>query len=174
MKDMQVKIYGDPVLRERSSRIDTFDKELEQLAESMMETMRTQSGIGLAAPQVGVSRQLIIALQMKDTDDVEALPMVLANPEITLRSRKSWSFEEGCLSVPGVTAAVIRPERIEVKYQDLEGNDQFLDASDMFARIIMHETDHLYGKLFIDYLSSAKKSLVKSKLRNLSHERHLF
>lgn len=164
---MTVKIIGDEVLRKVASPVEDFNAELRELSENMIETMLAENGIGLAAPQVDVSKRLIVALQMKDIHDTSAPPMVLVNPETVHESKETWAYDEGCLSIPGISAMVMRPRDIEVKYQDLEGRVHSLSASDMFARILQHEMDHLDGTLFIDYLSSAQKSLLKSKLKDL-------
>jgi len=174
MKQLDVKTYGEPILRGSATRVDRFDEELANLAQGMIETMIAERGIGLAAPQVGVGKRLVIALQMKDIDDSGASPLVLVNPEITAVSKETWSYEEGCLSLPGISGDVIRPSEIDVTYQDLDGTKRQLTADGMFGRILQHEIDHLDGKLFIDYLSSANKSLAKSKLKQLTQNKHLF
>jgi peptide deformylase len=175
MEKLNLRIYGDTVLRRRAEEVNEFDEGLERLAHGMIDIMKNERGIGLAAPQVGVSKRMIVALRMTDNDDTSALPIVLVNPRITAVSQATWAFEEGCLSVPGITADVIRPEEIDVTYQDLSGDEHQLTATDIFGRILLHEIDHLDGKLFIDYLSSAKKSLIKSKLKGLnSADKHLF
>jgi peptide deformylase len=168
---LTVKICGDPVLRKIASPVEEFDAELRKLAEAMIETMRTESGIGLAAPQVNVSKRLIIARQMTDFDDSDAQPLVLVNPQVIRVSKDTWVYEEGCLSVPGITASVVRPQEVDVRYQDLNGQVHTVSASGIFGRILLHEIDHLDGKLFIDYLSSAQKSLIKSKLKDLTQNR---
>jgi len=168
MGKLEIKIYGDPVLRKVAEPVEDFDGSLADLAQSMIATMKAEGGIGLAAPQVGVSRRLIVALQMKEIDDASAPPLVLVNPRIEYRSSETWTFEEGCLSLPGVSAPVVRPVRVEVSYSDLEGREHSLEAEGIFGRIIQHEIDHLDGRLFIDYLSTARKSLIKSKLKNLA------
>jgi len=167
---MQLKLryYGDPVLRERATVIETFDDELRELAEAMVETMFRERGIGLAAPQVGLSRRLIVALQMSEVEDEDAEPVALVNPEVVERSSDTWIYEEGCLSIPEVTGDVTRPETITVRYQDLDGHTMMVTTSGMFARILLHEVDHLNGRLFIDYLSTANKSLIKPRLKEIA------
>lgn len=165
--ELGIRYYGDPVLRMRAKRVDKFDKDLRELAEAMVEKMHDARGIGLAAPQVGESIRLIVAMSMSDLDDENAKAFVLVNPEILERSGKPWEYEEGCLSIPGIVGNLTRPEHIRVGYQDLDGNSQFLDVEGMFARILFHEIDHLDGKLFIDYFSTAQKSLIKSKLKEI-------
>ena len=175
MEKLNLRIYGDTVLRQRAEEVTEFDEGLERLAHGMIDVMKRERGIGLAAPQVGVSKRMIVALRMTDNDDTSVPPIVLVNPRISAVSDSTWAFEEGCLSVPGITADVVRPEEIDVTYQDLSGDEHQLTATEIFGRILLHEIDHLEGKLFIDYLSSAKKSLIKSKLKRLnSADKHLF
>jgi peptide deformylase len=169
-----MQYYGDPVLREVCEPVDTFDDELRVFAELMIETMREEQGIGLAAPQVGSKTRVIVALQMKDVDDIDAEPLVLVNPRVVSKARETWTFDEGCLSIPGISAPVIRPKEIEVEYQSLDGEKKTLTDDFIFGRILLHEIDHLNGVLFVDYLSSAQKSLIKSRLKKLSNSKHLF
>jgi peptide deformylase len=168
MQTLKLRIYPDPILREKAVPVNQFDEELRELAEAMLETMYRERGIGLAAPQVGESRRLLVALQMSDPEDEAADPIVLVNPRVVSITGDMWSYEEGCLSIPGVSGTVNRREEVDVEYQDLEGNPQRLQASGMFARVLLHEIDHLNGKLFIDYLSTAQKSLIKSQLKKLA------
>jgi peptide deformylase len=169
--NLEVKICGDPVLRQTASPVEQFDADLRELAESMIQTMLAEKGIGLAAPQVNISKRMIVALQMKDFDDNAAQPLVLVNPVVVRVSKDMWSYEEGCLSIPGISASVVRPQDVDVKYQDLDGEFHAVSASGIFGRILLHEIDHLDGKLFIDYLSSAQKSLIKSKLKDLIQDK---
>jgi peptide deformylase len=166
---LELRIVGDPILREVAKPVEVFDRDLKEFAESMIRTMREENGIGLAAPQVGVAKRLIVAVQMQDFDDHEAPEIALVNPEIVRVSQETWSYDEGCLSVPGISAMVIRPKEVEVNYQDLDGASRSITGTQMFGRILLHEIDHLNGKLFIDYLSTAQRSLIKSKLKNITH-----
>ncbi len=169
MKKLELRYYPDPILRETSDPVESFDGELGELAAGMIATMRRENGIGLAAPQVGLTKRLIVVLQMKTPEDTEAEPLVLVNPRVVSTSGALWSHEEGCLSIPGVIAAVRRRRQVGVEYQDLEGEiHQVVDRS-MLGRILLHEIDHLDGNLFIDYLSSAQKSLIKSELKDLAN-----
>ncbi len=156
------------MLRERARAVDAFDSTLEEFARAMMETMERERGIGLAAPQVGESVRLLVALRMADPDDDAAEPIVVVNPVVLERSKETWELDEGCLSIPGVTAPVIRSERIRIEYQDTGGTMHTLDAEGMFARVLLHEIDHLDGRLFIDYLSPANKSLIRPRLREIA------
>lgn len=168
--NLELRYYGDPVLREICAPVEQFDAQLAEVAESMADTMFRERGIGLAAPQVGLTKRLIVALQMKDVDDVDADPLALVNPEVLERSRSTWEYEEGCLSIPGVVGRLIRSEEVVVRYQDLEGKEHTINASGMFARVLLHEIDHLNGRLFVDYLSSAQKSLIKPELKRIATE----
>ena len=162
-----MRIYPDPVLRETASAVDDFGPELRELAEGMIDIMITERGIGLAAVQVGVTKRLIVVLTLQDVEDTDAPPLVLVNPKVVSTSKETWEYEEGCLSIPGITGPVIRARRVEVEYQDLDGKAKRVETDAFFGRILLHEIDHLNGRLFIDYLSTAQKSLIKPKLKEL-------
>jgi len=166
--ELSLRFYGDPILREQVPPVEDFDETLFEEASAMVETMVRERGIGLAGPQVGLRKRLIIALEMEDVDDEDAEPLVLVNPEVLERSREAWVLEEGCLSIPGVNGEVTRALTATVRYQDVEGAEHTVEAKGMFARILLHEIDHLNGRLFIDYLSPAAKSLLKPKLRAIA------
>ncbi|NIM20747.1 MAG: peptide deformylase [Candidatus Latescibacteria bacterium] len=168
---LTLRYYGDSVLREVASPVEDFDEGLRELAEAMMEIMVTENGIGLAAPQVGVGKRLIVARRMRGLDDFDAPPMALVNPEIVGVSKETWTYEEGCLSLPGISAPIVRPQSVEVRYQDLDGQIHTVSDSSLFGRILLHEIDHLDGRLCIDYISSAQKSLIKSQLKNIKQQR---
>lgn len=167
MKALKLRYYPDPILRQAAQNVTTFDEELAELAEAMIDTMYREKGIGLAAPQVGYSLRLAVALRMKDADDTQADALVIVNPRVLSTSSELWSYEEGCLSIPGVNAPVLRPVGVEVEYQDLDGEPHRIADDEVFGRILLHEIDHLNGRLFIDYLSSTQKSLIKSQLKKL-------
>ena len=166
--ELTLRFYGDPILRRRMPDVEVFDTRLRDEAEAMIDTMERENGVGLAAPQVGLEKRLLIALQMKSPDDSDAPPIVMVNPEILVRSRETWIFEEGCLSIPGIRGDVTRPDRVEVRYRDVSGAEHTLIAEGMFARVLQHEIDHLDGRLFVDYLSSATKTLLKPKLKKMA------
>lgn len=170
MKELKLRYYPDPILRQTATPVDSFDDDLAELAEAMIDTMYREKGIGLAAPQVGIGIRLIVALQLRSPEDSEGPPLALVNPRVVATGGELWSLEEGCLSIPGVNAAVLRPTHVEVAYQDLSGAEKTVASDGMFGRILLHEIDHLNGKLFIDYLSTAQKSLVKSKLKALTED----
>jgi peptide deformylase len=155
--------YPEPVLRKKTKQITEFDNELTSLAHDMAETMYDAPGIGLAAPQIGKSVRLVVVDISRDREEDQEF-MVLVNPEITGREGDQLD-EEGCLSVPELTAKVKRARKITISYQDLEGNPMELTAEDRFAVVLQHEIDHLNGILFLDHLSSLKRNLYKKKVR---------
>ena len=165
MATKPIVIYGDPVLRERANPIETIDQDVKDLVASMIATLKSANGLGLAAPQVGVSSRLfIVDLSAVDlTEDVR----VFINPEI-IETWGQTSMEEGCLSFPGIFQRVTRPEEVKVKATDINGNEFTLEASGILARAILHENDHLEGKLFIDYLSSLSRTMLRGKLKKLA------
>jgi len=167
---LHLRYYGDPVLRRRASEVRVFDEQLRKEADAMVDAMVYESGVGLAAPQVGIEKRLLVALQMETPDDSEAEPLVMVNAEIVGRSPETWVFEEGCLSIPGIRGDVTRPERITVRYHDVDGTSHMIDIEGMFARVVQHEIDHLDGKLFIDYLSMGERTLLKPRLKKIAEK----
>lgn len=159
MAKLTILEFPDPRLRTKAVPVTAFDAALKQLSEDMLETMYEAPGIGLAATQVNVHRQLLVL----DVSEEKNQPMVLVNPKITAKEG-TQVYQEGCLSVPGIFADVERADRIHVEAQDAEGNALSFDADGLRAVCIQHEMDHLAGKLFVDYLSPLKRELVKKKL----------
>ena len=155
--------YPAPVLRQETEKITEFDENLQQLVEDMAETMYDAPGIGLAAPQIGETLKLIVVDTSEDRENAQEY-MALVNPEI-IEHEGTQLDEEGCLSVPELTAKVKRHEKITVAYQDLEGKPQQLTTQDRFAVVLQHEIDHINGILFIDHLSSLKRNLYKKKVK---------
>ena len=160
--------YPHPVLREKAAKITVFDQELQTLVEDMAETMYAAPGVGLAANQIGVARQVVVV--DRSTVDNQRDYITLVNPVIT-GGEGSVIDEEGCLSVIECYAKVKRFRTIHVTAQDVQGNPLEFDAEDRYARIIQHEVDHLLGTLFIDRLSSLKRALYKKKLKKILHEK---
>ena len=160
----------EPVLREISKPVETFDAELKTLVSDMFETMYDAPGIGLAAVQVGVPiRLLVIDLQEPENpEDQESKPVkdpkVFVNPEILWHSDMEVPYTEGCLSVPEQYAEVMRPDRIRAKWQDVEGKTYEEELDGLLAVCLQHEMDHLNGVLFIDHLSRLKREMVLKKL----------
>ncbi len=163
--ELEILLYGDAGLRRKSEPVDTFDDPLRELADAMTRAMIRENGIGLAAPQVGVARRMLVA-QPGGSHGIKVYTLV--NPEFTFLSRERDSFHEGCLSLPDILADVDRPVRLTVRYQDLDGNEQELEDDGLLARIIQHEADHLEGILFVDHISMLRRKLLAKKLRALS------
>jgi peptide deformylase len=157
----------DPVLRQISKPVETFDGELKTLVADMFETMYAAPGIGLAAVQVGVPiRLLVIDLQEPEEEGGEPVrdPRVFINPEILWHSDHEVPYTEGCLSVPEQYAEVMRPDRIRAKWQDSDGKTYEEEIDGLLATCLQHEMDHLNGVLFIDHLSRLKRDMVLKKL----------
>lgn len=154
---------GDRVLRQSSKRVSQVNAEIRQLAREMLQTMYSADGIGLAAPQVGVAKQVIVV----DVDPENAAnpPLILVNPVIESLGTTLATGQEGCLSIPGVYLEVRRPAAVEVSYKDEHGRPQRRWVDDLTARVIQHETDHLHGILFVDRVESPLK-LAQELARN--------
>ncbi len=159
MSKLTILEFPDPRLRTRAAPVSVFDADLGRLIDDMLETMYAAPGIGLAATQVDVHRRLLVL----DVSDDQSAPMVFVNPEI-LTSEGAQVYQEGCLSVPGIFADVTRADRIRVRAQDRQGETFEMDAEGLLAVCIQHEMDHLVGKLFVDYLSSLKREMVRRRL----------
>jgi len=160
MSLLQIKKYGNPILRKKAEKVEKIDWQMRILIDDMIETMQEEGGVGLAAPQVGVSKRIIIV-----KDDI--IPLVLVNPQIIEKSQKKISGEEGCLSVPGIVAKVKRAKKIIVGALDEQGKEIAIKTDDIFSRIIQHEIDHLNGILFTDRVSFLDKLKLKNKLKEL-------
>ncbi len=150
LKNPPLKIHtlGDRDLRQPAKRVSKITDEIRQLAVDMLKTMYSCDGIGLAAPQVGIGKQMIVI--DIHPDQPEAAPLVMINPEIKSTGGPQVNGEEGCLSVPSVFMDVVRPDEVVVTYRDLEGKPQKLATSGLLARVILHEVDHLQGVVFVD------------------------
>jgi len=155
--------YPDSVLRKKTAKVFSFDESLKKLVSDMTETMYDAPGVGLAAPQIGQSIKLIVVDITEGPDD-EKKNMPMINPEIIEHTGNQLD-EEGCLSVPELTANVKRYKKITVSYQDINGDSQELSTEDRFAVVLQHEIDHLNGVLFLDHLSSLKRGLYKKKVK---------
>lgn len=149
---------NNPLLREKSKKVKKFGPELKKLADDMLETMHANSGVGLAAPQVGVLQRLIVAQEPPEEEGAEwGKPYVLVNPEVIEASDEMVEGEEGCLSVPTWYGLVKRPSSVTVKAKDVQGKNIRFRAEGYLARIISHEIDHLHGVLFVDHIVDADK-----------------
>jgi peptide deformylase len=158
----EILLIGDPVLTRKSDPVDAITEDIVRLADDMVETVHAAPGVGLAAPQVGVSKRLIV-VDLSIGENEEALH-VLVNPEILTKEGEAVC-EEGCLSVPDIKEKVARPYRVVVRGLDLEGRPVEIEGEDLLARALCHEIDHLDGILFVDKLSALKRTLIKKKLK---------
>lgn len=167
MAILPIRLYGDPILRRKSPRVAVVNEEIRRLADDMVETMFEANGVGLAAPQVGVSLRLLVAdATHRDGGDG---PRVFINPEI-VEAWDEWSFDEGCLSLPGLSADLVRPEGIRVRYLDETGAEYEEEFHQLWSRVLQHEMDHLDGKLLVDRMSPMRRALIERKLRELVKE----
>ncbi|HUK86213.1 MAG TPA: peptide deformylase [Terriglobales bacterium] len=156
--------YGDPVLEKPCPPVTCFDEELRQLVADMFASMYAAHGVGLAAPQIGISKRVaVVDVTFKEDPDAK---LVLVNPEI-LHSEGKQKDNEGCLSLPEFRERVTRPAKVTVRAQDLQGKFFEHTGEGLLARAFMHETDHLDGKLFIQHVSTLKRDLIKRKVRKL-------
>lgn len=167
MADTKIKKYGSDILRQVAEPIEEITDEIRQLANEMLKAMYDSEGVGLAAPQIGVSKRIIV-LDI-DPYDPSCEPIALINPEIVERTGKEDS-EEGCLSVPDVRGEVKRSENVTVEALNLDGKKVRIEATDLLARAIQHEIDHLNGVLFVDHLGRLKQQLIKKQLRKIEKE----
>ena len=151
----------DPVLRKEAKPVERVDADLRRLMDDMLLTMYDAPGIGLAAPQIGISRRLIVMDPAKD--EAPKTPLIMVNPEILARSEEIRVHEEGCLSIPDFTAEIERPAKTLVAYIDREGRKQEAELEGIWSTLVQHEIDHLNGVLFIDYLSRLKRDMVVRK-----------
>lgn len=152
----EIRILGDPVLRRKAEPVPVVDDEIRRLVEDMIETMYDADGVGLAAPQVGVSQRVIVV----DTREPNVPKFALINPEIVERSDALDRGEEGCLSIPGLKDIVERPDRVVVEAKDASGQPVRIEAEGLLARVLQHEVDHLDGILFIDRVSPLKRQML--------------
>ena len=156
--------YGNPVLEKPAEPVTEFGDELRKLVEDMFESMYEAKGVGLAAPQIGISKRLaVIDITFKEDPDAK---LVLANPEI-VRTEGKHKQSEGCLSIPEFREPLSRPSKVTVRAQDVNGKWYEKTGEELLARAFLHETDHLNGKLYISHLSALKRDLIKRKIRKL-------
>ena len=170
MSVLPILIHPDPRLKKRADEIDEITPDLRELADDMLATMYEAPGIGLAAPQVGVMKRILVMDCVKD-DEAPPRPMVLLNPVGTETSEDMNTYEEGCLSIPEQYADVERPSEVTVTWTDLDGKEQTEQFTGLWATCVQHEIDHLDGKLFIDYLKPMKRQMITRKVQKLKRER---
>ena len=156
-------LHPDPRLKKVAQPVDDLSDELRVLADDMLATMYDAPGIGLAGPQVGVLKRLIVLDCVKE-EGAAPRPMAMFNPEVIASSDETNVYEEGCLSIPEIYADVTRPQEVTVRWIDVNGNEQEETFDGLWATCVQHEIDHLDGKLFIDYLSPLKRQLITRKM----------
>lgn len=163
---LEVRLYGDPVLRKIAEPIDKFDDALHKLIEEMVITLRAEDGVGLAAPQIGESIRLVLI----DITGGEKDPVVFINPVLFNLSEQKESDDEGCLSLPGITLPVNRHVRVSVRALNAEGKEFVIEnAEGLLARALQHEIDHLDGLMIIDHVSALQKTMINNKLKKLKN-----
>jgi peptide deformylase len=179
----EIMLYGDPVLRTKCRRVEKATDEIRSLVGDMLETMRAANGIGLAAPQLGIPIQLAVIdvphdetsasylrIDGKDTAIADAMPLIFVNPELQL-GRETEAMDEGCLSFPDLRGEVKRSIAVRARLGTIEGGVVEIEADGLLSRAIQHETDHLFGVLFIDRMSAAQKLGLKKKIREMREGR---
>lgn len=179
---LEIKLYGNPVLRQKGAKIESVTPEIKQLADDMLETMYEASGIGLAAQQIGKAIQLAVIdipeeietpsrmwVDGKPVDKSEYMPMVLINPELKTIKKKD-SAEEGCLSFPGINATITRPSRVVCTCLDINGNELKFEADGLLGRAVQHEVDHLNGVLFTDHMIPEEKRMLRQEIETIRAE----
>ena len=165
-----ILIHPDPRLKKLCDPVTAISSDLGKLAEEMLETMYDAPGIGLAAPQIGVTKRLIVLDCVKAVDEAPR-PIAMFNPVITWSSEELSTYEEGCLSIPDQYAEVQRPAEVRVSWLGLDGKTQEEQFTGLWATCVQHEIDHLNGKLFIDYLGPLKRQMITRKMEKLKRER---
>lgn len=160
MAKLEIKIYPDPVLRKKARQVEKVGDNERKLAYDMIETMRSANGVGLAAPQVGISKRIVVA---EDVEGGNGVVLTLINPRITQKKGKA-KLCEGCLSLPGVSNDIVRPEFIAVEALNLDGDELRINTGGILARIIQHEIDHLDGIVFIDKIGFLKRKKIIKQL----------
>ena len=153
--------FPDQDLRIKAKPVETFDEELKTLTDDMFETMHSVNGIGLAATQIGVAKQVAVI----DISAEKNEPLVIVNPAIQiLDPSKTEDYDEGCLSVPGFFEKISRPSDIKLSYQDLNGKKQEIKPEGLLTKVVQHELDHLNGRLFVDHISEPKRRRIRNKI----------
>lgn len=160
--------YGDSVLRKRARNIEKGELNLEQLRTDMFETMYAARGVGLACPQIGMDLRMFVVDGEPMDEEMKDFKTTFINPELLDSNGEPWSFEEGCLSIPGVREDVVREPIIRIRYYDVNWKKHEEELSGLRARIVQHEYDHVEGILFTDHLSNFKKRILKGKLASIT------
>ena len=167
MAILPITVCGDKILRKKVAKVQKVDNDLIKLISDMFDTMHNANGIGLAANQVGVNKQIFVVDISVVDEYKDVKPIAFINPKIIDRSEEKIIFEEGCLSIPNQHEEVLRPKKIIIQYHDADLKIQTLEADDLLARVIQHEYDHLQGVLFTDLVDDETKKKLKKALNNI-------
>ncbi len=162
MAAYSIRLYGDPVLKQRAAAIDNIDGNIKALADAMLDSMYEVHGLGLAAPQVGVQKRLFVYDLYDDTG-----PKTIINPTIS-EAQGEWTFDEGCLSIPGLYFPITRAKEVLLTGYDLDGNEIAIEADEILARAFQHELDHLDGTLLLEHLDADQRKAALRELRQRS------
>ncbi len=187
MTVLRIRLYGDPILREKAAAITQFDTELKKFAQSLIETLHAEPAFGVAAPQVGQALRIFGVEMLFDdhhysfsysydgkTPPLELLfPLIVINPIFLERSETKSTLSESCLSIPSVPIPVTRPERVKMQFQDLEGNFHTLEADGILARCLQHEYDHLEGVLITDHATPSLFQRLRAKLIRIKRDQKM-
>jgi peptide deformylase len=160
MAILPIRTFGDPVLRQRASEVVEIDGKIASLCNDMLATMYDAPGVGLAAPQVGILKRLFVY-------DIGDGPQVMVNPEVH-ETDGEFEYDEGCLSIPGMSIPIVRADRVHVVGRDLDGNEVDFEAEELFGRVVLHELDHLDGVLMLDRLEPDQRKKVMRELRRMA------
>ncbi len=167
MAILPISVYGDKILRAKAKQIDSIDDQLIVDIQNMFATMRKADGIGLAANQVNMNKAFFV-IDISPVEGYEKIkPVVMINPKIILESDETEFMEEGCLSLPNLRADVERPSSIKVRYLDTDENEIEIESDELFARVILHEYDHLIGKMIPDRVNSGLQKTINEKLKKI-------
>ena len=171
MSIIPITVCGDKILRKKVAKVTEIDDQVIGTISDMFETMRNANGIGLAANQIGMNKQIFV-VDISPVEGYESYkPLALINPKIVSRSDETVSIEEGCLSIPELREEIIRPKGINISFYDVNMKEQTIEADDLLARVMQHEFDHLRGVLFIDYLDDEMKKRYKKHLSKIKNRK---
>lgn len=167
MSIIPITVYGDSILRQKTKKVEKVDDELITNIQDMFQTMRHAYGVGLAANQVGLDKSIFV-IDLKEVEGYEDfMPIVMINPEIIDTSDEIVTIDEGCLSLPNLRAEVDRPEAVKVRFLNTDEEEEELEADEFFARVILHEYDHLIGKMIPDRVNEKMKKRLQKELKNI-------